>query len=58
MKYLKIYYRLLVYLTCFTVFWRNQIKKALKMTSQLVIFKSLFIRPPNLLSEKKILLIY
>ena len=60
MKYLKIYYRLLIYLTCFTGFSGNikkkLCKKALKMTSQLVIFKAFFFAPlpPTLNLKKKI----
>ena len=51
MKYLKIYYRLLVYLTSFTV-CSGAIKNALKMTRQLVFFRAfLFIPDPK--SEKK-----
>ena len=51
MKFLKILYRLLVYLTSFTVFlWRFKKKKAgkktLKMTSQLVIYRAFFFPPP------------
>ena len=55
MEYLKIYYRLLVYLTSFTVGSGDikKKKKALKMTSQLVIFRAFF-RPPDPKSEKKI----
>ena len=55
MKYLKMEYKLLVYLTSFTVF-SGYIKKALKMTNQLVIFRAFFVPPPPLdpKSEKKI----
>ena len=49
MKYLKIEYRLLVYLTSFTVS-SGDIKKSLKMTSQMVIFRAFF-RPHDPKSE-------
>ena len=54
-KYLKIK----VYLTCFTVVVfsgdiKKKKKKNLKMTSQLVIFRAFFFRPPDPESEKKI----
>ena len=41
MKYFKILYRLLVYLTSFTV-CSGDIKKTLKMASQLVIYRAFF----------------
>ena len=51
MKYLKILYRLLVYLNSFIVFSgdtkKSSEKKALKMTSQLVIFRAFFAPPSN-----------
>ena len=44
MKYLKILYRLLVYLTSLSVCSRD-IKNALKMISKLVIFRAFFVSP-------------
>ena len=52
MKYSKIEHRLLVYFSCFTVCSEYK-KKALKMTSQLIIFRAFF-RPPDPKSEKNL----
>ena len=62
MKYIKIKYRLLVYLTSFTVFSRDikksskkKKKKALKMTSYLVIFRAFLFYKKNLALPNQLL---